>query len=185
MKKIGADYQDHRYNGFPHWFPKFDESELAYKLLFEDLIKRKRDPFHSTIYWECDDVKYGRCDWLQITSLDTTAKRAAWQKDINFEIKKWIVLGDKDSAITRDTLLHGVKYRKSSGAIKATYKNNVFTVQTSDVKSFSILLSPEMVDLSRPVVVIVNGKLYLKQKVGYNEDFLQTGFRNTADRAAI
>ncbi len=185
MKKIGADYQDHRYTGFPHWFPKFDESEPAYQLLFDDLTKRKRDPFHSTRYWECDDVKYGRCDWLQITALDTTAKRAAWQKDINFGIKKWIVLGDKDAVITRDTLLHGFKYRKSSGAIKATYKNNVFTVQTSDVKSFSILLSPEMVDFSKPISVIVNGKMYHKKKVEYNKDFLVTGFRNTADRSAI
>lgn len=185
MKKIGADYHDHRYKGFPHWFPKFDESEPAYKLLFADLAKRKRNPFHPNIYWECDDIKYGHCDWLQITALDTTSKRAAWQKDINFEIKKWIVLGEKDSAITRDTLLHGFKYRKKSGAIKATYKHNVFTVQTSDVKSLSILLSPEMIDLRKPVLVIVNGKLYRKQKVGYNKDFLLTGFRNTADRSAI
>lgn len=185
MKRIGADYQDHRYTGFPHWFPKFDESEPAYQLLFSDLVKRKRNPFHPTIYWECDDVKYGCCDWLQITALDTTARRATWQKDINFEIKKWIILGDKDAAITRDTLLQGFKYRKRSGAIKATYKNNVFTVQTSGIKSFSILLSPEMVDLSKPVSIIVNGKMYRKQKVGYNKEFLLTGFRNTADRSAI
>src|SRR6202034_2391125 len=45
MKEIGADYQDHRYKGFPHWFPKYDESETAYQLLFNDLKKRKRDPF--------------------------------------------------------------------------------------------------------------------------------------------
>ncbi|SHF26590.1 hypothetical protein [Pedobacter caeni] len=29
MKKIGADYHDHRYNGFPHSFPEYDESEPA------------------------------------------------------------------------------------------------------------------------------------------------------------
>ena len=185
MKKIGADYQDHRYKGFPHWFPKFDESEPAFRLLFDDLSKRKRDPFHPKIFWECDDVKYGRCDWLQITALDTTAKRAAWDKNINFDIKKWIVLGKKDTAIIRDTLLRAYKYSKKSGAIKATFKNNVFDVETSDVKSFSILLSPEMVDLSKPISVLVNGKLYRKQMVTYNKDFMLADFRANADRAAI
>ena len=185
MKKIGGDYQDHRYKGFPHWFPKFDESEPAFKLLFEDLAKRKRDPFHPQIYWECDDVKYGRCDWLQITTLDTNTKRAAWQKDINFEIKKWILLDEKGKSVTCDTLLYAFKYGKRSGAIKAAYKSNVFTVETSDVKSFSILLSPEMVDLTKPISVIVNGKLRYKQKVNYNSDFMLTTFKNTDDRSAI
>ncbi len=185
MNKLGADYQDHRYNGFPHWFPKFDESESAHKLLFDDLAKRTRNPFHSNAYWECDDVKYGQCDWLKITDLDTTAKRAAWQNNINFQIKKWIVLRDKDSAITRDTLLQALKYRKRAGALKAAYRNNIFTIETSDIKSFSILLSPEMVDLRKPISVIVNGKLNSKQMFGYEKDFLLTNFKKTADRSAI
>ena len=185
MDKLGADYQDHRYNGFPHWFPKFDESEPAYKLLFNDLAKRKRDSFHPNIYWECDNTKYGRCDWVQITALDTTAKRRAWQKDVNFEIKKWIVLGDKDESITRDTLLEAFKYIKKSGAIKATYKSNVFSVETSNVKGFSILLSPEMVHLKKLILVIVNGKLYSKQMFRYNKGFMLAEFKKTADRSAI
>ena len=185
MNKLGADYQDHRYNGFPHWFPKFDESEPAHKLLFEDLVKRTRNPFHPNVYWECDDVQYGQCDWLKITALDTTAKRAAWQKDIDFEIKKWIVLRDKDSAMTRDTFLQALNYRKRSGALKAAYKNNIFTIETSDMKSFSILLSPEMVDFRKSISVIVNGKLYSKQMFGYEKDFMLTNFKKTADRSAI
>lgn len=185
MKSIGADYQDHRYNGFPHWFPKFDESEPAHKLLFEDLAKRKRNPFHHSIHWECDNIKYGRCDWLQITALDTTTKKAAWQKEINFQIKKWVVLDNKENSFIRDTLVYAFKFPKRSGAIKADFKNNVFTVETSDVKSFSILLSPEMVDFSKPVTVIVNGKFYFKQKVNYNKEFTEAEFKDNLDRSAV
>lgn len=185
MKNLGADYQDHRYNGFPHWFPQFDESEPAYKLLFEDLAKRKRNPFQHSIYWECDDVKYGLCDWLQITAFDTIAKKAVWNKEINFQIKKWIVLNNKEKPFIRDTLLNAFKNLKRSGAIKADFKNNVFTVEASDVKSFTIQLSPEMVNFNKPVTVIVNGKLYFKQKVNYNKEFTEAEFKNNLDRSAI
>jgi len=185
MKKLGADYQDHRYNGFPHWFPQFDQSEPAHKLLFEDLAKRKRDAFHPVIYWECDNVKYGRCDWIEITALDTLKKRANWQTNINFKINKWIVLSKKDSAVVRDTLLDAFNYRHQSGAIKAVYSNNVFKIETSDVKSFSLLISPEMVDMNKPLTVTVNGKVYSKQKPNYNKDFMLADFKNTLDRSAI
>ncbi len=185
MNGIRADYQDHRYNGFPHWFPSFNASEPAHQLLFADLAKRIRDPFHPKIYWECDDVKYGRCDWMQITALDTLAKRADWQQDINFKINKWVVTGKNNQYITRDTILEGFKYRKRSGAVRATFSKNVFTVETSDVGSFSILVSPEMVDIDKPVSVIVNGKLYYKQKVSYDKDYMLADFENTADRSTI
>jgi ABC-type microcin C transport system permease subunit YejE len=61
----------------------------------------------------------------------------------------------------------------------------VFTVETSDVKSITILLSPEMADMDKPLSVRVNGKLYFKQKVKYDKDFMLTEFQNTADRSAI
>jgi predicted esterase len=185
MKSIGADYQDHRYNGFPHWFPQFDESEPAYKLLFEDLAKRKRNPFHSAIYWECDDVKYGRCDWMEITALDTLSDRVAWQRNINFKINKWTVLDDKNKGHVRDTSLNAFKYLKRSGAVKASYNKNVFSVETSDIKSFSLLISPEMVDLTKPITVIVNGKRYNKVKLNYDKDFMLADFKNNLDRSAI
>jgi hypothetical protein len=185
MKRIRADYQDHRYNGFPHWFPQFDQSEPAFKLLFDDLAKRKRNPFHPKIYWECDDVKYGRCDWIAINQLDTLAARADWQQNINFKMTKWIELDSKSKAHVRDTALTAFKFSKRSGAINANYNNNTFTVLTSDIKSFSILISPEMVELDKPVSVIVNGKLYSKTKIGYNKDYMIAGFKETADRSAI
>lgn len=185
MKQLGADYQDHRYNGFPHWFPAFDASEPAHRLLFADLAKRSRDPFHHSIYWECDDLKYSTCDWLQITALDTTAKRADWQRDINFKIRQWKIFGPKDKLITRDTMLDAFKYNKRSGAVKATFINNVFTVETSDVKSFRILLSPEMIDQSRTVIVIVNGKPVKRQKLSYDKDFMTAAYKATLDRMAV
>lgn len=185
MKRLGADYQDHRYNGFPHWFPQFNESEPAYNLLFNDLDKRKRNPFHPTIYWQCDDVKYGRCDWLNITALDTLQNPANWQQNITYPIKKWIVLDKKNNANERDTLINAFPNIKKSGAVTASYKDNVFDIKTSDVKAFSIYLSPDMVDISKPVTIMLNGKLYINKKMGYDKDFMLKEFNATADRSAL
>jgi len=185
MKRMEADYQDHRYNGFPHWFPQFDESEGAHRLLFDDLAKRKRNPFHADLYWECDDIKYGRGDWVQINLLDTINKPASWQKNLNFSITKWKAYGPKHQLITRDTLINAFKYSKKSGAIKAHYSRNVFTVTTSEVKSFSLLLSPQMVDFRKPVTVVVNGNLYRKQMPRYDKDYMIQDFKKNADRSAL
>jgi predicted esterase len=185
MNYIGADYQDHRYNGFPHWFPQFDASEPAHKILFEDMATRKRNPFKPNIYWECDELQYGGCDWLKITAFDTLAKRAEWQSDINFTILKWKLYDKQNKLVTRDTMMNGFNYRHRSGAVKATFKNNVFIVETSDIRSFRLFISPEMVDLNKPVSIIVNGKLYVRQPIKIDKDFMIANFKNTLDRSAI
>ncbi len=185
MKTLKADYQDHRYNGFPHWFPQFDESEPVYKILFDDLTGKKRNPFRTSLYWECDDVKYGNCDWLTITALDTASPRAAWHTDVNFGIHKWLVLDKKNHAIERDTMLNAYSNVKKPGAIMGTYLNNVFSIETSAVKAFSILISPEMVDVNKPVTIKVNGRVYITKKYGYDKNYMVAGFNKTLDRKAV
>jgi dienelactone hydrolase len=185
MKKIGADYQDHRYNGFPHWFPAFNDSEAAHQLLFADLLKRARNPFRPELYWECDDVNYGRCDWLSITQLDTAAKPAEWQTQLNFDIKKWKYFDAQDSLLTKDTLMKAFKYDKSAGAAHATYRNNIFKIKTSGLKRLSIYISPEMVNMKKKVSIEVNGKRLFKGVVMFDKARLLEEFYNSADRKAV
>lgn len=185
MKQIGADYQDHRYDGFPHWFPAFNDSEAAHQLLFENLLGRSRNPFKPELYWECDNVKYGRVDWLSITQLDTGAKPAEWQKQLNFDIKKWKYFDAQDSLLTKDTLLKAFKYDRPAGAARASFSNNVFKIQTSGLKSLSVYISPEMVDLRKSVLIEVNGKLMFNGMVPFNKSVLLQEFSDSADRKAI
>jgi dienelactone hydrolase len=185
MRQIGADYQDHRYNGYPHWFPAFHDSEAAHQLLFADLLRRSRDPFRPELYWECDDVKYGRCDWLAITQLDTAAKPAVWQTQLNFDIKKWKSFNAQDSLVTRDTLMKAFKYDKPAGAIKATYSNNIFKIKTSGLKRLSVYISPEMVNIKKRVFIEVNGKRMFKGMVMFDKSVMLQEYNNSADRKAI
>ena len=49
MQSLHIDYKDYRYNGYPHWFPEFNGSEPAFKILFDDLLNRKRNPFPNKL----------------------------------------------------------------------------------------------------------------------------------------
>ncbi|WP_410221344.1 hypothetical protein [Pedobacter sp.] len=185
MKSLKADYQDHRYNGFPHWFPQFDESETVYPLIFKDIRERSRMPFRKQIYWECDDINYGRADWIQITALDTVHQAANWHKTINFNIHRLLAYNKSNELIAKDTLLKAFNFPRKSGAIRCDYNNNTFRIETSRVGALKIFISPEMVDMDKPVWVYVNGKLKIKYKTFYNRKFIVRNFNENYDRKAL
>lgn len=185
MNTIKADYKEYRYNGFPHWFPKFDESEPAYKILFNELSNRKRNPFPKEISWEFDDEKYGAVDWLSDIKLDTLKPRSNWHKELNFKITKWLEYDEKDSLITKTVDRNAFDLPRNSGKIKAEYDSNIFRIKVSEIKSFSINISPEMVNLKKKVKVFINGKLYFNRKVEHNRDFMLQNFENKKDREQV
>lgn len=185
MTSINADYKDYRYNGFPHWFPEFDESEPAYEILFSDLTERKRNPFPDTITWEFDDEKYGTVDWITEVKLDTITSRQVWHKPLNFKINKWLKYDDNDTLVTLDVDRNAFDFPRKSGKIKASYQNNVFTITTSCIKSFTIEISPEMVNLTKKVQVYVNGKRYFNGKIDYDEVYMLKNFEKNSDRAQV
>ena len=185
MNEINADYKEYRYNGFPHWFPQFDESEPAYKILFQDLTKRKRNPFPKEISWEFDDEKYGNIDWISDIKLDTLNPKANWHKELNFKITKWLDYAKKDSLIIQEVDKNAFEFPRKSGKIKAEYDNNIFRIETSSIQSFSINISPEMVNLKKKVKVYINGKLHFNEKVKYNREFMLQNFEDKKDREQI
>ncbi|MCF7811147.1 hypothetical protein K9N50_09195, partial [bacterium] len=46
----------------------------------------RRNALRPHIYWETTTTKYGGCDWLEITTLDTTREAEAWYKDVNYTL---------------------------------------------------------------------------------------------------
>ncbi|PQA95110.1 hypothetical protein B0A69_06580 [Chryseobacterium shigense] len=185
MEGIKADYKEERYNGFPHWFPQFDESEAAYNILFSDLKTRRRNPFPKEISWEYDDEKYGNADWLSDIRLDTLRSKAQWHKALNFKITKWMKYDEKDSLITEDVNKNAFDFPRKSGKVKAEYSGNIFKIETSCIQSLSILISPEMVDLDKKIKVFINGKLYFDKKIQYDRKLMLKNFENNRDRSQI
>ncbi|MDN3693804.1 alpha/beta hydrolase-fold protein [Chryseobacterium tructae] len=185
MNGIAADYKEYRYNGFPHWFPQFNESEPAYQILFKDLAGRKRNPFPKEISWELDDDRNGNADWISHIKLDTLSKNINEHKALNFKINKWLAYDDHDSLKVKDVDKNAFDFPRKFGAMKAEYEHNVFRVEASNIKSFSINISPEAVDLKENVKVYVNGKLYFNEKVKYNREFMLKNFEDTKDRDQV
>ncbi len=185
MKSINADYKDYRYNGFPHWFPKFDESEPAYKILFSDIKSRTRNPYPKEIDWEFDDNKYGNIDWIRNAKLDTLLQVKDWHKNLNFKITKWYSYDKNDSLIANTVNINAFSFPRKSGKIIANYNDNIFNIKTSRIKSFQLYLSPEMVDFSRKIEVYVNGKLYFNKKLKYNKSCMLKEFKENQDRKQL
>ena len=185
MTELNADYKDYRYYGFPHWFPQFDESEAAYKILFNDLAQRKRNPFPNKIYWELDDEKYGNMDWIEVIKLDTIKQKATWQKPVNFKINEWLSYNSKDSLVMEKVDKQAFDFPRKSGAITAEYSNNIFNVQTSCIKTFRIFISPKMVNTKHKIRIYVNDKLRFDKVVYFDKTFMQKSFKEKMDREQV
>lgn len=185
MNSINADYKEFRYNGFPHSFPQFEESEPAYRILFADLLKRQRNPFPKEISWEFDDECYGNIDWLSNIKLDTLATRKDWHKVNNFNINRWLGYNEKDSLVVRNVNKQAFDFPRKSGKIVAKYENNIFRIETSCIKSFSVNISPEMIDMKKRVRIYLNGKLCFNKRIEYDTDFMLKSFNKHQDRTQV
>lgn len=185
MQSLKIDYAEQRFIGLPHWLPQFDASEPAYETLFSDLKQRERQPFPKRIQWEFDDENYGQMDWLSHLKLDTLAQRKNWHKTLNFDIVEWQEYDDNDSLVNKVVDLKAFVFPRQSGKVIADYKDNIFHIKTSNIKSFQIDISPEMVDIKKKIKVYVNDKLYFRKRLDYNADILLQHFESTKDRKQL
>jgi len=90
-------------------------------------------------------------DWLSDMKLDTLKPKEDWHKELNFKINKWLDYDKSDRLTIHDVDKSAFDFPKKSGKVKAEYDNNTFRVETSDVQTFSINISPEMVSIKKKV----------------------------------
>lgn len=186
MYQMGADYKEHRYMGFPHWFPQLDESQPAVELLFEGMKVKDRKPFRSQITWEFDDNKYGTIDWITEAKLDTIATKAKWHTDAaNFDITEWLEYNKSDSLVSVPVDKKAFDFPRASGKLVGEYTDNTFRVKSSRVASFYVNISPEMVDMSKPVIIYWNDKLCYSGMISIDRDFMLHNFEENRDRSSL
>jgi predicted esterase len=176
LKKFGYPVLYKEYAGYQHY-----DKHLSIDEPFADEFMKKqvRNPYQVNIYWEVmPNSPYTTCDWLTIAQADTAMQAAAWHTPFDFKTRFFW---------ERDKTWHEINYYNplKSAAVKASYNNNVFTLQTSGVTEIELKLSPQMADLKRPVTVIANGKQVFKGVVKADKNYLLNNFEQTADRAAL
>ena len=64
----------------------FDYADDELPIIFENMKTKVRNIFPPEIYWETATLDYGKCDWIQITAIDTMLVPKEWQIEYNIEI---------------------------------------------------------------------------------------------------
>ena len=99
----------------------------------------------SKVTWSTDRVdRYNRFRWLVITALATRPSDTLLD-----EVNKIDVRGGERPVFSRN---------RPTGRVDIERKGNVFDAKTRGVQTFTLLLSPDVVDFTKPVRVVVNGK---------------------------
>ncbi|WP_329905078.1 hypothetical protein [Porphyromonas pogonae] len=91
----------------------------------------------------------------------------------------------QDSVIKKDVEKCAFDFPRKSGKVKATYRNNEFHIETSCLKSLSINISPEMVNMNKPIKVYIDGKLRYNHKVVFGKEFMRQNFEKNRDRDQV
>ena len=125
------------------------------------------------------------------TKIDSNTKMSLLKKDIHRgDSISFVVLRGEKEQVFKGKLDDAEEYdlfvrKQKSGQIKADFIANTFHIETSRIKSFSIYIHPAMVQLSQPVVIIVNGKEVYNKKVEMNKDFLLKNYNQHKDKALL
>lgn len=111
------------------------------------LAKHPRVAHPETISWETERTdRYNRFRWLVIDRLGRRGSDVALD-----DVNTW----SPTAGMERQLFDH----RRPSGRVDVSRKaGNVFEARTRGVQQFTLLLSPAVVDFSKPVRVAVNGK---------------------------
>lgn len=161
------------YYGYQH-YDKHLQLDLPFA--YEWMKNISRNCFQKNVTWELSDPTNNTCDWLRVLQFDTTMNGASWHTELNTE-----------SYNKRDKVYFDFPYYdlNKSAAVKASYNNNIFDIQTSRITEIELLISPVMVNLQNPIIVKVNDKEVFNKKVTTDKMFLLKNFTSSFDRKAL
>lgn len=56
------------------------------KLIHSQMQKHTRNAFQSELFWKVTEPEFSKCDWLEITKIDTLQKAKDWHKTYNVQL---------------------------------------------------------------------------------------------------
>ncbi|SEP37844.1 hypothetical protein [Mucilaginibacter sp. OK283] len=169
--KVNVKYKE--YYGYQHFDKHLD---IDYPNALEFIKNTQRNPYPHTVFWETGSHIFNSCDWLVINNWDFALPAAGWHK--SYFVNSY----NKINKTWYNRSNYGYN---PSAAIKGTFNNNVFEISTSGVTAFEVLISPQMVDITKEVKIIVNGKTAFTGKVKADGNFFKKQFAKTHDRTAV
>jgi poly(3-hydroxybutyrate) depolymerase len=165
---IAADFQVYPEAGHDvSWWPEERAKFDAF------LAAHRRVAHPERISWETERTdRYNRFRWLVIDRLGQRASDRALPEVNRFETGD----GRERQLFSRP---------RQSGRVDVTRKGNTFAAETRGVSAFTLLLSPDVLDFSSPVRVIVNGRTVHDGKVEKSSRTLETWAARDHDRTML
>lgn len=127
------------------WWPEMKGPFEAF------VASHPRDPYPDKLTWEASDAAHGRAHWLVIDALGTLPGERAILQDLNDVPSSEKGLYD----YTGGAIFNRAK---NPGRVDLVRKGNVVEATTRGVTAFTLLLSPDEFDFSKPVQVVANGR---------------------------
>jgi len=116
---------------------------------------------HNTAWWPTEREPYEK--FVREHPRAAHPDKVSWETERadKFNRNRWLVINELRRDASRDTELKDrgfFQHTKLSGRVDVTRAGNTFDARVRDVAAFTLLLSPEAIDFSKPVTVTVNGK---------------------------
>ncbi len=116
---------------------------------------------HNTAWWPTEREPYEK--FVREHPRVAHPAKLSWETERTdkFNRNRWLVIHELRQDASRETELKDrgfFQHTKLSGRVDVTRTGNAFDAKVRDVSAFTLLLSPDAIDFSQPVVVTVNGK---------------------------
>lgn len=136
------------------------------------LTAHRRVPHPERISWETDRTdRYNRFRWLAIDRLGARGSDRPLA-----DVNRFVEDGRETPLFARG---------RPSGRVDVTRRGNTFEAETRGVSTFTLLLSPDVVDFASPVRVVVNGRTVHDTKVEKSARTLLTWSARDHDRTML
>lgn len=116
---------------------------------------------HNTAWWPTEREPYEK--FVREHPRVAHPPKLSWETERTnkFNRNRWLVIDELRQDVSRETELTDrgfFQHTKLSGRVDVTRAGNAFEAKVRDVAAFTLLLSPDAIDFSKPVTVTVNGK---------------------------
>lgn len=170
--RLGASWIYRELADKKHFYHKYAGEVLPTLFRHMQVTSRQALPVSCTYDRGYNDSVFSGIDWLQI-SVDT--KRPPTAQHFTDSIHTYSMSGESSDYL----------YGEKTGQVRAHYLDNTFTISASKVDMVTLYISPLMVDLQKPVSVVINGKKMFEQKVTASKEFMVSWFLSNFDRAQL
>ena len=116
---------------------------------------------HNTNWWPTERAPYEK--FVHDHPRIPHPEKLTWETERTdrFNRIRWLVITDLRKEAAADPLMDDTGYfihTKPSGRVDISRSGNTFEAKSRGVAKFTLLLSPDVIDFSKPVIVKVNGK---------------------------